>query len=67
MAMSRKHYTEAAEIVKRNLERATDGVPEDMAGNAEFALKNVANDLADMFKRDNSAFDRSRFMDACGF
>lgn len=67
MAMSRKHYTEAAEIIKANLDAAKSERNEDEAIGAEMAVKNVARDLAGMFKRDNSAFDRARFMDACGF
>jgi hypothetical protein len=29
-------------------------------------LNNVARSLADIFKQDNSRFDRQRFYDACG-
>lgn len=62
MAMSRKHYREAAEIIKRH--RQISARSGDNTG--VYAVEGVAEELADMFKRDNSAFDRARFMEACG-
>lgn len=63
MAMSRKHYVEAAKVIKGNLE---DFQVDSASGTIFNMAESIANDLADMFKRDNSAFDRARFMDACG-
>ena len=65
MAMSRKHYTEVAEIIKAEID-GIDSVNDPFGVGAHSALSNVADNLADMFKRDNSAFDRARFLDACG-
>lgn len=67
MAMSRKHYTEVAEIVKSNVQAVNMlDDPMEIAA-ATSAIKYMARDLAVFFARDNSAFDRARFMDACGF
>lgn len=61
--MSRTHYREVAEIIKRQRELA----PPTQAGYAVAGvLANVASELADFFKRDNSRFDRAKFMEACG-
>jgi ribosomal protein S7 len=65
--MSRKHYTEAAEVIKRQVDVALT----EMSSNAEqsgamYAAENIAKELAGMFKRDNSRFDRDKFLAACG-
>lgn len=66
MAMSRKHYTEVAAIVRQNRQETEMlGEPGEIAA-ARKAIEYVAKDLAGFFKRDNSAFDRARFLDACG-
>ncbi len=57
MAMSRKHYREAAETLAAQHANAT--TPETIA-----AVESITRDLADMFKRDNGHFDRQRFYDA---
>lgn len=66
MAMSRKHYTEVAKIIKTERELAETF--SDLS--AKIAVKHstnaIAEDLANFFKRDNAAFDRARFLDACG-
>lgn len=65
MAMSRKHYREAAEIISRALpserEESTPGAIE-----RRNAAVEIANGLAIMFKQDNPAFRRDQFMEACG-
>lgn len=66
MAMSRKHYTDVAEIVKSNLAAAKIMDTMEEADAAKAILRSVASDLASFFKRDNSAFDRQRFLTACG-
>jgi len=60
--MSRKDYVEVARIIRDRVEDAQ------AVGSliTQHALANLAESLADMFKSDNSNFDRSRFMDACG-
>lgn len=60
--MSRKHYREAADVIRGRVETARAN------GNTATvnALLGVAGDLATMFKADNSRFDREKFMEACG-
>lgn len=50
--MSRKHYIEAAAIIKSISNPTTRAY--------------VATEFASMFKRDNSNFDRARFLTAAG-
>lgn len=64
MAVSRKHYREAASIIKRQVENYPPGSPD--YGMVRNAMGEVASDLASMFKGDNSAFNRQQFMEACG-
>ena len=65
MAMSRKHYREAAEIIKNALpSRADADTPAGVVRTQ--TTREIACDLAIMFKQDNSAFDRYKFLDACG-
>lgn len=54
MAMSRKHYIEVAEIIRRARRQ----------NSVEQACDHIAEDLADMFKRDNDAFHRGKFLGA---
>jgi hypothetical protein len=58
--MTRKHYVEVAAILAG--ERAVYASKPD----AVRVLDNVTHSLADVFKRDNSRFDRQRFYDAAG-
>lgn len=70
MAMSRKHYTEIAEILKRELtaiDTFTKSYTEGERAAARLTVSAISLDLASFFKRDNSAFDRDRFLTACGF
>lgn len=53
--LTRRHYIEIAKIIANAQRQNT----------TEQALDHVAEDLADMFKRDNSRFDRVKFIDAC--
>lgn len=66
--MSKKHFIEIAAILRQQV--ATLEHPEAAGhfpnGEAFDALRNVAHGMADMFKRQNSNFDRARFLDACG-
>lgn len=54
--MSRKHYVMIAERIARNAE----------AGMDVLTLSCLAQDLACDFAQDNPAFDRTRFLKACG-
>ena len=58
--MTRKHYIQAAEIIKYRLGRAQS--PDEVSG-----IQGIAEDLAHMFAADNSRFDRQKFMAAAGF
>jgi len=55
MALSKKHYIEIAKIIS-NAQRQNTG---------EQACDHIASDLCDMFQRDNSAFNRDKFLEAC--
>lgn len=58
--MSRKDYESLAAVI--NGERACAGGNKDRLRTAS----NIARSMADVFKRDNSRFDRERFYAACG-
>jgi hypothetical protein len=58
--MSRKDYREFAEIISAEI-----SVRRDTPAAVE-AVKSIAYSMADVFKRDNSRFDRERFYTACG-
>lgn len=71
MAMSRKHYREVAQVLRS----AFDAVRVEIDGEAiegvwerepYEALERVTRELADVFKRDNSAFSYQVFYEACG-
>jgi hypothetical protein len=65
MAMSRKHYVQVARIIRDNVEFSGRQFSDHGASYA-VGVSAVARDLADMFRQDNPAFDRSRFYMACG-
>lgn len=57
--MTRKHYIKVAGILAGDLaSSANEG--------ERNKVKGIALSLADMFKQDNSNFDRQRFYDAVG-
>jgi hypothetical protein len=57
--MSRKDYVAMAEVIKREIDAATNT-------RQARSISNIARGMADTFKRDNSRFDRVRFYHACG-
>jgi hypothetical protein len=57
--MSRKHYRQFAEILAAELALATDDGERRL-------VRDITFSLADVFKRDNSNFDRQRFYRAVG-
>lgn len=65
MAMSRKHYREAAEVIKNVVTEAELQTPARKKAATE-AAREIARGLANMFRADNGLFDRAKFMDACG-
>jgi len=60
MAMSRKHYKEFAAVIKDNL----DNYPEDIDADIRSAISAIAYDMCRVFKMDNPAFSRDRFIEA---
>ena len=56
--MTRKHYREMAEILHQELMA--------FPPQSQYVVSAIAQSLARMFKRDNSAFDSQRFYEACG-
>jgi hypothetical protein len=63
--MSKKHFVKIAAMFKANLELA--GTAENSAQeSARAAVRTCAQDFADIAAKDNSAFDRARFLAACG-
>lgn len=59
MAMSRKHYREVAKIIN-------DAVESSDSPDGDAVARQIAAELARMFKADNPNFRREQFMDACG-
>jgi hypothetical protein len=66
--MSRKHYIAIAAMIARNRILGPVRTAEDSAANAaaQAVLDLVAMQSADIFEKDNAAFDRARFLAACG-
>ena len=60
--MTKKHYIKIASLFA---ERLGADYPQTELRTA--VLKDVANRLCVIFKEDNPAFDKARFMTACGF
>ena len=56
MSLSRKHYRKIAEIFNRQLDKHGQTVP----------IDELASEIADMLKGDNSAFRYDKFFRACG-
>lgn len=72
MSMSRKHYRDMAEVIRREItgghELLQDKVLRyyDVNGDdASSVIYNIASGLATVLKIDNPRFDRQRFMEAC--
>lgn len=57
--MTRKNYVAMAELIKTEVDNAMS--PQQVEG-----MKSVISALATALKRDNQAFDRTRFLTACG-
>ena len=54
--LTRKVYEEQAAIIKKHLPTAGPD-----------ACYDIATDIANYFANDNPRFDRTRFLEACGF
>lgn len=68
-AFTRQHFEAIANIIKDNdwSKLGQTSQSDERAQAAHQVLRNVADDLADLFKQDNAQFDKARFMKACGF
>lgn len=66
MSMTRKNYEAAASVIRDEVDLVTTGQDTAYTRTASLVLFDVASGLADMFARDNGAFDRGRFMRAAG-
>lgn len=62
--MSRKDYVIVASAIREELNQALDQPA--ISNTLVSALDSLANTLAERMKHDNPAFDRNRFMAACG-
>jgi hypothetical protein len=56
--MTRKDYQAVARVIRFNYENSDD--------QAKSNIREIARELADHFKTDNSRFDRQKFYEACG-
>lgn len=62
--MTKKHFTAIARIIKDNTVISADSIEEELA--FETMRVAIAEELAYYFQRENSRFDRDRFLNACG-
>lgn len=72
MALSKKHYEQFAYDFSNAVnavvsDRASGAISQPAANAAVDALRALAVTLCVSFKYDNAAFDRARFLKACGF
>lgn len=69
--MTRKHFEAIAAVFKDCAADSAAGVafnPDDRAMRAAHATtERIAHDMARMLRRQNPAFNRERFLAACGF
>ena len=68
MPMSKKHFQAIADVISQTKKvNATSDIPTLSRARGECVLLQVALNLAEVCRRDNPAFDKGRFMSACGF
>lgn len=65
MSLSRKHYQAIADIIKDQLV-LSQPLSDQQDDGAVVAVNDLAIQLSNYFKADNSNFDRFRFLEACG-
>lgn len=59
---TRKHYKAMAEIIRRN----TRTMDLDQFGTLDYIrAEDLIDEVSDMFREDNSRFDKDRFVEAC--
>ena len=64
MSMSKKHYVNAAGILKRHREALNNATAENCDNMLDIAMNELVQEFANMFQRANQAFDRRRFVSA---
>lgn len=62
-AFSKRHYEMLSAVLCAN---GTYDAVSDFDEGCRAAWIDIVNDIADLFARDNQAFDRQRFLDDCG-
>ena len=67
MAMSKKNYSRFAQSIRIVVDEYRRGPNGDVSKGALIATKRIAEYIALDCAQDNPNFDRTRFMDACGF
>ena len=65
--LTRKHFEAIAAIIASELPSKEDRESDIAFEAIHMHTRNLTRDLSDFFKEENSAFDRERFMRACGF
>lgn len=64
--MSKKDYIAAAEMFKSHHDYERECFERGSDEPGHLIVERIAKDMAIIFKRDNSLFDRTRFLTACG-
>ena len=64
--MSKKHYEAVAKIIKTRIDAAVTDSSANFEAGERYAALNIARDFANLAAADNSKFNRSRFLIACG-
>ena len=72
MSLTRKHFEAVAASIKKEVDRikSKEINPEKFTNEATYALQSmqeVANHVAVSFGKENERFNRTKFMEACGF
>jgi hypothetical protein len=68
MAMSKKHYNALANAIKSELDLIAEryGAGDETTTLIRNHIAGVAGSIATICKQDNAAFDKERFLNACG-
>lgn len=56
--MTKKDYIQFAAIMRATVKHCEDGTPREL-------WEDLTDKMAELFAKDNAAFDRSRFLEAC--
>jgi hypothetical protein len=69
MALSKKHYERIAAILNSARAEGDVRLPSTQINEEtrRDTVRSIANELSIHFKLDNNAFDKARFLRACGF